>query len=142
VSQATPAPPFRGFPPEAFRWFAGLQADNSRQWFAAHRDTYDHAVRGALEAMLEQLADELGGQVQLFRQHRDIRFAADKSSYKTTIYGLIVERPDSLAAAYAQLSAVGLYAGTGYYRLAADQLGRLRDAPTIAPAPRSPRRSR
>jgi uncharacterized protein (TIGR02453 family) len=119
---------FEGFPRETFSWFSGLETDNSKGYFTAHRDTYDHAVRDALEGMLEQLADELGGYIKMFRQHRDIRFSADKSPYKTTTYGLIIERPDSLAALYAQLSAAGLFAGTGYHLLAADQLTRLRDA--------------
>ena len=78
--------------------------------------------------MLEQLADDFCGRVKMFRQHRDVRFSADKSPYKTTTYGLIIDRPDSLAALYAQLSATGLFAGTGYHFLAADQLTRLRDA--------------
>lgn len=118
-------PPFPGFPPAAFGWFTGLEADNSREYFTAHRETYDEAVRGALEAMLDELADELGGVVRMFRQHRDVRFSADKSPYKTTTYGLIVERSDTL---YAQLSARGLFAGTGYHQLAADQLDRFREA--------------
>lgn len=117
-----------GFPHEAFAWFAGLEADNSKSYFTAHRDTYDESVRGALEVMLEDLADELGGHVKMFRQHRDIRFSHDKSPYKTTTYGLIVGRPDSLAALYAQLSVTGLFAGTGYHMLAAGQLTRFRDA--------------
>ena len=78
--------------------------------------------------MLEELADELGGRVKMFRQQRDIRFSPDKSPYKTTTYGLILERPDSLAGLYAQLSAAGLFAGTGYHMLAADQLTRFRAA--------------
>jgi uncharacterized protein (TIGR02453 family) len=105
-----------------------LEEDNSKRYFIAQRDTYHEAVRGALEALLEELADELGGRVKLFRQHRDTRFSADKSPYKTTTYGLILERRDSQAALYAQLSARGLFAGTGYYALAADQLARFRDA--------------
>jgi uncharacterized protein (TIGR02453 family) len=119
---------FEGFPSETFRWFAGLEADNSKRYFTAHRDTYDRAVRGALEVMLEDFADELGGRVRMFRQHRDIRFSADKSPYKTTTYGLIIGRPGTLAPLYAQLSAKGLFTGTGYYMLAADQLTRFREA--------------
>ena len=122
------APVFDGFSREAFEWFAGLEADNSKRWFAAHRETYEQAVRGPLEAFLDQLAGELGGTVKLFRQHRDTRFSADKSPYKTTTYGLIAERSGSLAALYAQLSATGLFTGTGYHVLAADQLARFRDA--------------
>jgi uncharacterized protein (TIGR02453 family) len=119
---------FAGFAPEAFAWFAGLEADNTREWFAAHRDTYEDAVRGAFEAMLVELADELGGEVKVFRQHRDLRFSADKSPYKTRTYGLIHDRPDHRPALYAQVSATGLFAGSGYHVLAADQLARFRDA--------------
>ncbi|MEA2289789.1 MAG: hypothetical protein QOD55_1786 [Solirubrobacteraceae bacterium] len=119
---------FDGFPRETFSWFAGLEADNSKRWFTANRDTYDDVVRSALEALLEELAGELGGEVKLFRQNRDVRFSADKSPYKTTTYGLIAERPDSLAALYAELSSGGLFAGTGYHALVADQLTRFREA--------------
>ncbi len=121
------APP-AGFPPEAFAWFAGLAADNSRSWFAAHRRTYEQAVRGPLEAMLAQLADELGGDVRIFRQHRDVRFSADKSPYKTRTYGVVLPAAGSDAALYAELSEEGLFVGTGYYQLAADQLARFREA--------------
>lgn len=120
--------PFQGFPSDTFTWFVGLASDNSRRYFQANRDTYDVAVRGALEAMLEQLADELGGRVRMFRQHRDIRFSADKSPYKTTTYGLLVERPDDQSPLYAQISSAGLFAGSGYHVMATDQLARFRDA--------------
>jgi uncharacterized protein (TIGR02453 family) len=105
-----------------------LEADNSKAWFTAHRETYDNAVRGELEALLEELADGLGGRVKLFRQHRDTRFSRDKSPYKTTTYGVIADRPDGEASLYAQLSSGGLFAGTGYHQLAADQLARFREA--------------
>ena len=117
-----------GFPPEAFAWFRGLEEDNSRSYFTAHRATYDSAVRGPLEDLLEDLADEYDGRVKMFRQHRDVRFSRDKSPYKTTTYGVIMDRPSSPAPLYAQLSSSGLFAGTGYYMLAPDQLERFRAA--------------
>jgi uncharacterized protein (TIGR02453 family) len=119
--------PFGGFPPEAFTWFAGLEADNSRAWFAANRAAYEEAVRGPLEAMLDALAAELGGDVRLFRQHRDVRFSADKSPYKTRAYG-VVQRPDRPAGLYLEVSSAGLLAGTGYHVMAPDQLARFRAA--------------
>jgi uncharacterized protein (TIGR02453 family) len=119
---------FAGFPPETFDWFAGLEADNSRPWFTAHRDTYEESVRGPFETMLLELAEDLGGEVKLFRQHRDVRFSADKSPYKTRTYGVIQERPENRPALYAQISATGLFAGSGYHVLAVDQLARFRDA--------------
>lgn len=128
MAEATAPLSFEGFPPDTFGWFAGLEADNSRDWFTANRATYDRAVRGALEAMLEELAGELGGDVKMFRQNRDVRFSADKSPYKTATYGLIVQRPDGPTGLYAQLSSAGLFAGTGYHVMAPDQLARFRDA--------------
>ena len=119
---------FDGFPSVTFGWFAGLAADNSKRYFALHRQTYDRDVRGALEALLEELADEFGGRVKVFRQHRDVRFSPDKSPYKTRTYGVIVDRPRSQAALYAELSGAGLFAGTGYHALASDQLARFREA--------------
>ena len=46
---------FDGFRPAAFDWFAGLEADNSRDWFHAHRAAYDAEVRGPLEELLQEL---------------------------------------------------------------------------------------
>jgi uncharacterized protein (TIGR02453 family) len=128
VSDAIAAPIFSGFPAATFAWFAGLEADNSKRYFTEHRATFEDAVRGALEAMLDELALELGGEVKVFRQHRDIRFSPDKSPYKTRTYGVIGRRPGSADSLYAQISASGLFAGTGYYVLAPDQLARFREA--------------
>jgi uncharacterized protein (TIGR02453 family) len=116
---------FAGFPAAAFGWFAGLEATNTREWFAAHRDTYEEAVRGPLEAMLDELAAELGGEVKVFRQHRDLRFSPDKSPYKTRTYGAVWAEP---AVLFAQVDREGLFAGTGRYQLDAGQLERFRAA--------------
>jgi uncharacterized protein (TIGR02453 family) len=113
---------FRGFPRATFAWFEGLERDNSRPYFQATREVYERDVRGALEAMFDALSEEFGGELKLFRQQRDLRFSPDKSPYKTQTYGVLGRRW------YARISADGLYAGTGYYMLAADQLDRLRAA--------------
>ena len=120
---------FSGFPPEAFEWFAGLERDNSKAYFTATRERYETEVRGGLQAMLDELSATFGGEVKLFRQQRDLRFAPDKSApYKTRTYGLLHGVPGLAAGLYAQLSAQGLYAGTGYHQLARDQLERFRAA--------------
>jgi uncharacterized protein (TIGR02453 family) len=113
---------FGGFPSATFEWFEGLERDNSRPYFQATREIYDRDVRGALEAMFDALSEEFGGELKLFRQQRDVRFSPDKSPYKTQTYGVLGRRW------YARISADGLYAGTGYYMLASDQLDRLRAA--------------
>ena len=119
--------PFTGFPRSAFTWFAGLEDDNSKSYFDRTRALWQTDVRDQLEALLEELADDLGGRVKMFRQNRDIRFSADKSPYKTATYGLIVDRPSSQAGLYAQLTAAGLFAGSGYHTFARDQLERYRE---------------
>ena len=119
---------FRGFGTEVFEWFAGLGRDNSKAYFTATRVRYENEVRGGLEAMLDELSEAFGGDVRKFRQQRDLRFTPDKSPYKTTTYGILRGAPGGGAGLYAQLSARGLYAGTGYYLLARDQLERFREA--------------
>ena len=106
-----------GFGPPVFAWFEGIERDNSKEYFHATRDFYEEHVREALEDLL----GELGGDVKVFRQQRDVRFSPDKSPYKTRTYGIA-------GRLYVALSATGLYTGTGYYQLRRDQLERYREA--------------
>ena len=120
---------FHGFGPEVFAWFAGLERDNSKAYFTATREHYDTDVRGGLQAMLEELSQTFGGEVKVFRQQRNLRFApAGTPPYKTRTYGLLHGVHGPATALYAQLTAGGLYAGTGYHQLARDQLERFRAA--------------
>lgn len=66
---------FSGFALEVFEWFAGLERDNSKAYFTATRDRYETEVRGGLQGMLDELSATFGGEVKLFRQQRDLRFA-------------------------------------------------------------------
>ncbi len=119
---------FAGFGPGVRDFFTGLEADNTKEYFAAHRAFFEESVRGQMEALLSELGDEFGGEVKMFRQNRDIRFSPDKSPYKTNTYGVL--RGSELAAQglYASISARGLVAGSGYHLMARDQLERYRDA--------------
>lgn len=119
---------FEGFGPKVQDWFRGLEADNTKEYFAANRDFFERSIREQMEALLTELTESFGGEVKMFRQNRDIRFSADKSPYKTNTYGVI--RGSDLAAEglYASISANGLVAGSGYHVMARDQLGRYRDA--------------
>jgi uncharacterized protein (TIGR02453 family) len=119
---------FDGFGPAVRDWFAGLEADNSRDYFAARRDFFDTAVRGQMAALLAELSEAFGGEVRLFRQNRDIRFSPDKSPYKTNTYGVILGSDLARLGLYASISADGLVAGSGYHAMARDQLDRYREA--------------
>ena len=119
---------FAGFSPEVHEWFRGLEADNSKEYFAAHRQFFDDEVRGQMEALLTELGDRFGGEVKLFRQNRDIRFSADKSPYKTNTYGVLRGTEIAAQGLYASISARGLVAGSGYHVMGRDQLDRYREA--------------
>jgi len=112
----------------AVAWFEGLERDNSRAYFQATRAVFEEQVRGPFEAMLDGLCMDFGGEPRVFRQHRDVRFSADKSPYKTRTYGILHSIAGTAAAFYAELSARGLYAAAGYWRMGSDQLERYREA--------------
>src|SRR5918911_4247940 len=84
--------PFAGFGAGAVAWFEGLERDNSKAYFDAHRAVFLEQVRGPFEALLDELSLEFGGEPRVFRQHRDIRFSPDKSPYKTRTYGILHDR--------------------------------------------------
>jgi len=111
---------FTGWPEAALDFFEGLERDNSKAYWTAHRQIYDVAVLGPMTDLTEELSPEFGP-VKIFRPYRDVRFSADKSPYKT-------EAGAMLGSAYIRLSAAGLAAGNGMFHLAADQLARYRDA--------------
>ena len=119
---------FGGFSPEVHEWFRGLEADNSKEYFAAHRQFFEDEVRGQMEALLTELGERFGGEVKLFRQNRDIRFSADKSPYKTNTYGVLRDTEIAAQGLYASISARGLVAGSGYHVMGRDQLDRYREA--------------
>jgi uncharacterized protein (TIGR02453 family) len=112
--------PFQGWPAEALEFYDGLEADNSKAYWNAHRAVYDEIVLGPMSELLEELAPEFG-EPRIFRPYRDVRFSKDKAPYKSNIGAVIGD-------GYISLSAAGLAAGSGMYAMAPDQLDRYRRA--------------
>ncbi len=115
------AVPFKGWPAEAFDFYDGLEADNSKAYWQANKDVYERDVHGPMTALLADLAAEFG-EGKIFRPYRDVRFSRDKSPYKTAIGATLA------GGGYVQLSANGLGAGCGMYMMEPDQLERYRAA--------------
>jgi uncharacterized protein (TIGR02453 family) len=111
---------FQGWPEEALEFYEGLEADNSKTYWLAHKEVYDSSVLLPMSELMAELEPE-HGESKIFRPYRDVRFSKDKTPYKTAIGARI-------GAGYVQLSADGLAAGTGSYGMAADQLERYRQA--------------
>jgi uncharacterized protein (TIGR02453 family) len=119
-------PPFRGWPPAALAWLAGIEAHNTRDWFQANREVYDEAVRQPFLSLLAETEDEFG-EGKMFRPHRDTRFSTDKRPYKTAA-AAVIHRADGGGGYYLQLGRDGLFVGGGLYAPARDQLARARAA--------------
>lgn len=116
---------FRGWRPAAFDFYRDLEADNSRDFWLAHKATYDDEVRAPFDQLSELIADELGP-LKVFRPNRDTRFSPDKTPYKTRCYGVV--RGDGGETWYVEISADGLRVGGGHWMMANDQLARYRAA--------------
>lgn len=106
---------------EAIEFYEGLEADNSRTYWLANKQTYEQVVRLPMQALLAELEADYGAG-KIFRPNRDVRFSRDKSPYKTAI-GATLE-----GGGYVQFSADGLSTGSGLYMPATDQLARYREA--------------
>ena len=117
--------PMPGIPIAAVDFYAELEYNNDRTWWAGHAKTWERSVRDPLLRLTEALAEEFGP-AKLFRPHRDTRFSADKSPYKTHQGATVLTH--SFMGYYVQVSATGLMTGGGWYHAAADQLARYREA--------------
>jgi uncharacterized protein (TIGR02453 family) len=88
----TAAPSFTGFRPDAIAFLAELAANNDRAWFSPRKAEYERLIKEPLEALCAALPERFAAHgVPLtadarkspFRIYRDVRFAKDKSPYKT-----------------------------------------------------------
>ena len=98
---------FTGFPRQATEFFLQLGRNNNREWFQAHKDVYEQACREPLKALVTEL--DPVGTPQISRINRDMRFSRDGAPYRTHLAAGVL-------GTYINLSAEGLYVGTGMYR--------------------------
>lgn len=137
------------FTDETFRFLEDLAAHNERPWFDANKARYEQVVRepalALVRAMGPRLAElaprfvaddrKVGG--SLMRLHRDTRFSADKSPYKTNVGiqfrhegGADVHAPGI----YVHLSPEACFLGIGSWMPEPPVLDRIRRALVADPA--------
>lgn len=102
---------FAGLSSDAPRFFAELEADNSRAFFSANRDRYDRVVREPFLALLAALDPEGASSWRVYRPQRDTRFQPERGPYKTFV-GAIGPSVDGTGR-YLMLDRRGLLAATG-----------------------------
>jgi uncharacterized protein (TIGR02453 family) len=112
---------FTGWPAEAIEFYEGLEADNTKSYWLAHKTVYEDLVRQPMLELLAELEPEFGAG-KIFRPYNDVRFRKDKSPYKTSIAATVSD------GGFVQLSVTGLSAGRGMYHLEPAQLDRFRHA--------------
>jgi uncharacterized protein (TIGR02453 family) len=122
---------------KSLEFLKGLEKNNNRKWFQAHRKQYEEA-RAEVLAFVEILVAEIGkfdpdlGPVNpksaLFRINRDIRFSRDKSPYKTN-FGAFISRDgkkSGYAGYYFHIDPSGCFIAGGIYHPEPEVLKKVR----------------
>lgn len=110
---------FIGFTREALSFWNGLERNNNRDWFQAHKDQYEREVRRPMQLLIDELAP-LYGPGRLSRINKDMRFQKEKP-YKNYL-------ATGLGGSYISFSKEGLWVGTGIYKPEPATLRELRAA--------------
>jgi uncharacterized protein (TIGR02453 family) len=136
-----PSARFEGFADRDGRFFRALARNQRREWFAAHREEYEHGWLEPMKALLAEVRERIDAvfprhplaEPKVFRIHRDVRFAKDKSPYKTHIGGYVAiegggQGPSAPAALYVHIAAGEMFVAAGQYMMDPAQLVRFRAA--------------
>ena len=120
---------FTGFPVAALDFYDDLEVDNTKAFWERHRAVYAESVKAPMTALCAALAPEFapdGQSAKIFRPYRDVRFAKDKTPYKTHqgAYVAVVQSTGW----YVQVSAGGVRTGAGFYEASGPRLAAFRAA--------------
>jgi uncharacterized protein (TIGR02453 family) len=141
MATRSPAAGFPGFTKSALQFWHELAANMSREWFADHKARYEAEWVAPMTALLADAAARLApvykplalGAPKILRIHRDVRFAKDKTPYKTHIGAVITVGGKKVgeggnAALYVHLGQDEDFVGVGLYQFDAARLARWRKA--------------
>ncbi|HZJ06192.1 MAG TPA: DUF2461 domain-containing protein [Nocardioidaceae bacterium] len=120
-----PQTKFAGIPVAALDFYDDLETDNTKSYWAAHKDVYESSVRAPVTALATALEAEFGA-AKIFRPYRDVRFAKDKTPYKTHQGALVPRGPAT--GWYVEVAAPGVRVGVGFYEASSTRLSRIREA--------------
>ncbi len=130
---------FQGFGPQALPFLKALGFHQTKEWFEANRATYESDLKTPMGDLVEDLASAFAKakiplkgdrKASLFRLNRDVRFAKDKSPYKTNV-GAVLTRGGSkndVGLFYIHVATDGCFAAAGFYQPEPEALARIRAA--------------
>ncbi|WP_309221982.1 DUF2461 domain-containing protein [Aeromicrobium sp. S22] len=116
---------FTGFPEAALDFYDDLEMENTKAFWEAHKEVYATAVAAPMKALVAALADEFG-EARIYRPYRDVRFAKDKTPYKTHQGAFVAKGPST--GYYVQVGAPGVRVGSGFYEASPTRLASIREA--------------
>ncbi|CAN5442501.1 DUF2461 domain-containing protein [soil metagenome] len=116
---------FTGFPVAALDFYDDLEVDNTKSFWDAHKDVYQTSVKAPMAALCRALEPEFGT-AKIFRPFRDVRFAKDKTPYKTHQGAFVAAGP--ALGWYVELSPRGVRVGAGFYEAGGERLAAIREA--------------
>lgn len=131
-----------GFPAATLKFLQGISADNSRDWFEAHRALYDAGYRDAGADFVARIGPRLATispEVQFapgvggsqMRINRDIRFSKDKRPYKDHLdlwFWHGARKGWEGPGFYLRITPATVWIGAGQHVLPKPVLARFRDA--------------
>ena len=116
---------FSGFPEAALDFYDDLEMDNTKTFWEANKHVWAESVKAPMTALTAALAEEFG-EAKIFRPFRDVRFAKDKTPYKTHQGAFVARGPAT--GFYVQVGAAGVRTGAGFYDAAPPRLAAFREA--------------
>jgi uncharacterized protein (TIGR02453 family) len=116
---------FTGFPEAALDFYDDLEMDNTKSFWTAHQAIWTESVKAPMTALTDALAEEFGS-AKVFRPYRDVRFAKDKTPYKTHQGAYVGVGP--ACGWYVEISAQGVRTGGGFYDASGSDLARIRES--------------
>jgi uncharacterized protein (TIGR02453 family) len=134
--------PFAGFADAEGTFFKQLDRHQDRAWFAAHKADYEDGWAGPMLSLLHAVRARIDDDYpyhelsapKVFRIQRDVRFARDKTPYKTNVAGIVLARGRGADPVTEVPAALYLHVGlecvvaAGQYMMAAPALARFRAA--------------
>ncbi len=124
---------FKGFSLKTLKFLKGLDANNNKKWFEAHRSDYEEYVLQPLRDLVTDLGDtmldidpcfEITPAVNktISRIYRDTRFSKDKSPYRSVVWFTFKNRNKDwmthVCGYFFELSIKSYRYGMGFYNAA------------------------
>jgi uncharacterized protein (TIGR02453 family) len=140
---------FAGFPKDAMGFWHELSVEMNKPWFDANKARYQEQWVAPMTALLEDVRGKLAttyrgmplAAPKILRIYRDVRFAKDKTPYKTWIGAAVAaggqgKPQEGIVALYAHFGLDEEFVGSGYYVFSDAALARWRRA--VADAKKGP----